>query len=90
MQEENNKLFVGNISYQTNDASLKEAFDAIDGVEVVDAKVITDRESGRSRGFGFVTLADAQMAQKAIDEMNNKDLDGRTIFVSVSKPKTDR
>ena len=60
-----------------------------DGVEVVEAKVITDRESGRSRGFGFVTVATPEMAQKAIDAMNEKEVEGRKIFVNISRPKTE-
>ena len=89
MQEENNKLFVGNISYQTNDASLKESFNAIDGVEVVDAKVITDRDSGRSKGFGFIEMSSDEEASRAISQYDGHELDGRTMRVSEAKPKAE-
>jgi RNA recognition motif-containing protein len=88
MQEENNKLFVGNLSYNIGDAQLMEAFGAIEGVEVVEARVIMDRYSGNSRGFGFVTVANPEMAKAAIEAMNNTELDGRTIFVNISRPQT--
>lgn len=86
MSEENNKLFIGNLSYSVNDDQLREMFSTLEGVEVTEAKVITDKFSGRSRGFGFVTLANAEMATKAIEAMNNKDIDGRNLTVNVAKP----
>ncbi|MFA5926560.1 MAG: RNA-binding protein [Patescibacteria group bacterium] len=87
MQEEANKLYIGNLSFAVTDDQLLELFSALEGVDVVDAKVITDRESGRSRGFGFVTVATPEMAQKTIELMNNKEVDGRTIFVNIAKPQ---
>jgi hypothetical protein len=83
-----NKLFVGGLSWGTVDASLRQAFEAIG--EVTDAKVITDRETGRSRGFGFVTMADQASAQRAIAEMDGQVLDGRTIKVNEAAEKPPR
>ncbi len=73
------KLFVGGLAWRTTDAELREAFEQFG--EVTDAKVITDRDTGRSRGFGFVTFANDDDADQAKAEMNGKDLDGRTIRV---------
>ena len=75
-----NKLFVGGLSWNTDDNGLREAFEAYG--EVTDAKVITDRDTGRSRGFGFVTFASSDDAQNAIEEMNGASLDGRTLNVN--------
>lgn len=80
------KLFVGGLSFNTNDEGLKASFEKFG--EVTDAKVITDRDSGRSRGFGFVTLADEQAADKAMEEMNGADLDGRALTVNVAKARS--
>jgi RNA-binding proteins (RRM domain) len=73
------KLFVGGLSWGTNDEGLRKAFEKFG--EVQDAKVITDRETGRSRGFGFVTFAEDQHASNAIGEMDGSNLDGRTIKI---------
>jgi len=81
-------LFVGKLSFSTTDDGLKEYFEKIG--EVVSAHVITDRDSGRSRGFGFVELADEADNQKAIDSLNGTELDGREISVSLATPKEDR
>ncbi len=75
-----NKLFVGGLSWNTTDEGLREAFSRFG--EIVEAKVISDRETGRSRGFGFVTLADSTAAQNAIREMDGSSLDGRNIRVN--------
>jgi RNA recognition motif-containing protein len=80
------KLFVGGLSFNTDDAGLKAAFAAFG--DVTEAKVVTDRDSGRSRGFGFVTMADEAAADKAIAEMNSKVLDGRTLNVSVARTRS--
>jgi len=80
------KLFVGGLSFNTDDGGLKEAFAQFG--DVVEAKVITDRESGRSRGFGFVTISDAAAADRAIEGMNGKELDGRTLNVNEAKQRT--
>lgn len=80
-----NKLFVGSLSWNTDDRGLEEAFARFG--EITDAKVITDRESGRSRGFGFVTFADASAAQRALEEMNGAQLDGRTLNVDLAQER---
>jgi RNA recognition motif-containing protein len=80
------KLFVGSLSWDTNDHGLREAFAQFG--EVTEAKVITDRDSGRSRGFGFVTFADEDAAEKAKSAMNETQLDGRTIRVDVANERT--
>ena len=86
--EEKNKLYVGNLSYSVTDESLAELFASFG--EVTEAKVIIDKFSGRSKGFGFVTMADEKAAEKAIAEMNGKEVDGRAIVVNVSRPKEAR
>lgn len=82
------KLFVGNLSYSTTDDSLKSAFDK--SGNVVSAKVIIDRESGRSKGFGFVEMSDAAEADKAIADWNGQELDGRKIVVNIARPMEPR
>ena len=84
----NKKVFVGSLPWAVNNDSLKELFAAMG--EIVDAVVITDRATGRSRGFGFVTFADEAAAKKAVDEMNEKEIEGRKIFVNFAKEQTDR
>uniref|UniRef100_A0A1J3F071 Glycine-rich RNA-binding protein 2, mitochondrial n=2 Tax=Noccaea caerulescens TaxID=107243 RepID=A0A1J3F071_NOCCA len=79
------KLFVGGLSWGTDDQSLRDAFAHFG--EVVDAKVIVDRESGRSRGFGFVNFSDETAANAAISEMDGKDLNGRNIRVNVANDR---
>ncbi len=79
------KLFVGSLSWNTDDSGLMQAFAPFG--EISEAKVITDRDSGRSRGFGFVTFDDDEAADKAIAAMNDTDLDGRTIRVNVAQDK---
>lgn len=74
------KLFVGGLSWDTTDDSLRTAFERYG--DVTDAAVITDRETGRSRGFGFVTFADAASADSAISAMDGSSLDGRSIRVN--------
>lgn len=81
-------LFIGSIAYSTTDDSLKAFFETIGEVE--SARVITDRDTGRSKGFGFVQFADEANNQKAIDELNGKELDGRPINVTEARPKEDR
>ena len=90
MEEQANKLYVGNLPYSMNDDSLKQLFADLEGIEVVEAKVITDKFSGRSKGFGFVTLADADMAQKAIEALNGKDIEGRPLTVNIARPMEKR
>lgn len=81
-------LFIGSLAYATTDDSLKAFFETIG--EVTSARVVTDRETGRSKGFGFVEFADEANNQKAIDELNGKELDGRAINVNLARPKEDR
>jgi len=78
-------IYVGNLAYSTNDESLKSAFGAYG--EVTSARVVSDRMTGRSKGFGFVEMPDRAQAQAAIDALNGKELDGRTLRVNESQPK---
>jgi len=81
-----NKLFVGGLSWDTNDVGLKEAFASFGTVH--EAKVILDRETGRSRGFGFVTLNDVAEAEAATAAMDGTMLDGRTIRVNAAQERS--
>ena len=82
------KLFVGSLAWATNDDSLKDFFSAAGNV--VSANVIVDRETNRSKGFGFVEMSSDEEAKKAVDELNGKDLDGRPIVVSEARPREER
>jgi len=82
------KLFVGGVSWSTTEEGLRKAFESFG--EVTEAKIITDRETGRSRGFGFVTFADAADAMAAISKMDGTDLDGKTIRVNEAQDKPSR
>jgi len=88
VEQVESKLFVGNLSWNVTSEMLGEFFAEIG--EVVSASVVTDRETGRSRGFGFVEMANKELAEKAVEEMNGKELDGRPITVNIARPKTDR
>ena len=79
------KLFVGSLSWDTNDDGLRTAFSAHG--EISEAVVISDRDTGRSRGFGFVTFEDDESADKAVAALNGTELDGRTIRVDVAQAK---
>jgi RNA recognition motif-containing protein len=79
------KLYVGGLSYSTTGETLREYFSQCGTVE--SASVITDKFSGQSRGFGFIEMATAEEAQRAISELNGKELDGRKITVNVSNPR---
>lgn len=81
-------LFIGSLAYATTDDTLKAFFEQIGEVE--SARVITDRDSGRSKGFGFVQYKDESDNQKAVDKLNGKELDGRAISVGLARPKEDR
>lgn len=81
-------IYISNLSYDVNDSDLRELFEEYG--DVSSAKVIMDRESGRSRGFGFVEMSDDMQGQKAIDELNQAEYDGKVINVNVAKPRTDR
>lgn len=82
------KLFVGSLAWATTDDSLKAHFETVGTVE--SARVITDRESGRSRGFGFVEFASDDDAKKAIETLNDSELDGRNITVNEARPREDK
>ena len=81
-------IYVGNLSYDTTEDTLRALFAEFGEVEA--ARVITDRYTGRSKGFGFVEMTAEDAAQKAIDALNGKSVDGREIRVDKAKPKTER
>lgn len=83
-----NKLYVGNLAYSVRDESLQEAFSQFG--TVISAKVMMDRETGRSKGFGFVEMSTDDEAQSAINGMNGQALEGRAIVVNVARPREDR
>ena len=83
-----NKLFVGNLSFNTTENDLQDAF-AAHGT-VLEANLMMDRTTGRPRGFGFVTMSSPEEAQKAIEALNGKSIDGRALTVNVAKPKEER
>ena len=78
-------IYVGNLPYDATDAKLEETFASFGTVER--AKVIVDRVSGRSRGFGFVEMASSEEAKAAIEGLNGSELDGRTLVVNEARPK---
>ena len=82
------KLYVGNLSYGTTDSDLQGMFEEFGSVQ--SAQVIMDRESGRSKGFGFVEMGSDQEAEAAINALNGKDVDGRPLTVNEAKPREDR
>ncbi|OGZ37881.1 MAG: hypothetical protein A3F21_01660 [Candidatus Portnoybacteria bacterium RIFCSPLOWO2_01_FULL_38_39] len=82
------KLYVGSLSYNTSEDTLKDAFSKAGTVE--SAAVITDKMTGRSKGFGFVEMSSDEEAQKAIEMWNGKELDGRNIVVNEARPMEDR
>jgi RNA recognition motif-containing protein len=81
------KLFVGSLPWAVDDQQLKDAFAEFG--EVTYAKVIIDRDTNRSKGFGFVEFADEAAAKAAIDKLNNSEMNGRTIVVNEAKPRED-
>ena len=80
-----NKLFVGGLSWDTNDEGLRAAFERFGPIN--DSKVITDRDTGRSRGFGFITFDAPADAQTAIEEMDGATIDGRQVRVNVAQER---
>jgi cold-inducible RNA-binding protein len=84
----NNKLFVGNLSFNTTENDLQDTF-AAHGT-VLEANLMMDRESGRPRGFGFVTMSTPAEAEAAINALNGKSIDGRALTVNVAKPREER
>lgn len=83
-----NKLFVGNLSFNTTEAQLRDTFSA-HGV-VAEVNLMMDRETGRPRGFGFITMNTAEEAQAAIQALSGKSVDGRELTVNVAKPREER
>jgi RNA recognition motif-containing protein len=81
-------LYVGNLPHSTTEGELRSAFEAHGAVEKV--SIVTDRDTGRSRGFGFVEMTNAGEAEKATAALNGSDLGGRTLTINEAKPKTDR
>lgn len=81
-------IYVGNLSFQTTEESFRAAFEGFG--EVSSAKIITDRETGRSKGFGFIDMPNDDEAQTAISEMNGKEIDGRALTVNEARPKPER
>lgn len=85
---DNKKLYVGNLPWSMTSDTLREMFSQFG--EVSDAVVITDRMSGRSKGFGFVTFATEEAATAATQQMHEKDIEGRKIIVNVARPREER
>ena len=84
----NTKIFVGNLSFNTTENDLHDAF-AAHGT-VIEANLMMDRDSGRPRGFGFITMSSPEEAKKAIEALNGATLDGRNLTVNEARPKADR
>src|SRR5215471_7898931 len=82
------KLYVGNLSYNTSEDELRDAF--AEYGEVASAKIITDRETGRSKGFGFIEFADDEVAKRAMTSMNGAQLGGRALTVNEARPQAER
>jgi len=82
------KVYVGNLPWSVDDEKLRELFSSYGDIE--ESTVIKDKFSGRSKGFGFVTFSSDEAAQKAIAEMNNKEIEGRQLKVNEAKPMEDR
>lgn len=80
-------IFIAGLSYNITDADLNDLFGEYG--DIASAKVVMDRETGRSKGYGFVEMNDEEAGQKAIDELNGAEYDGRTISVSVARPRTE-
>src|SRR5579862_8062170 len=82
------KLFVGNLDFKVTENDLQDAFAAFG--TVVEANLVTDRTTGRPRGFAFVTMSTPEEAQKAIEAMNGKELGGRALNVNIARPREER
>ena len=82
------KLYVGNLSFNTSNYDLEELFGQVGTVE--SANVVEDRETGRSRGFGFVEMSSKEEGENAIEQFNGKEVDGRELKVNEAKPREDR
>jgi RNA recognition motif-containing protein len=81
----NSKLYVGNLNYQTTEEQLRQIFSEV--APVASVALITDRETGRPKGFGFVEMETSEGAREAIEKLNNREVDSRTITVSEARPK---
>ena len=81
-------LYVGNLPYSMNDQELNELFSQVGDVQ--SARVMSDRETGRSRGFGFVEMADDDAGHEAIEKLNGHDIDGRALVVNEARPREER
>ncbi|MBN1495964.1 MAG: RNA-binding protein [Spirochaetes bacterium] len=81
------KIYVGNLPYSVNDADLEKMFSQFGSV--TESKIITDRDTGRSKGFGFIEMPNQTEGEEAIKQLDGKDMDGRNIKVNVAKPKVD-
>ena len=84
----NNKLFVGGVAWATTEEGLKEFFSQVGNV--VEVKIIIDKMTGKSRGFAFVTMETEEEAEKAINELNGKELDGRGLTINIARPQENR
>ena len=82
------RLYVGNLSYNTTNETLNQHFSQVGTVDKAD--VLMDKMTGRSRGFGFVEMSTDEEAQKAVEELNGKELDGRALTVNEARPMTDK
>lgn len=82
------KLYVGNLSFNTTDDDLANLFSSAGNVD--SATVVTDRDTGRSRGFGFVEMSSREEGEEAIEKFNGKEVDGRTLTVNEARPREDR
>jgi RNA recognition motif-containing protein len=78
-------IYVGNLSYKVEENELRQVFEEYG--EVASVKIITDKYSGRSKGFAFIEMNDEKQAKKAIEELNQKEIDGRQIIVNVARPR---
>ena len=82
------RIYVGNLSFKTTEDQLRDQF--TEHGDVAEVVIVTDRDTGRSRGFGFVTLDDDGAAREAIEKLNGAEVDGRTLTVNEAKPRTSR
>ncbi len=82
------KIYVGNLSYSTSEEDLRQAFEQHGAVDSVN--VIIDRSTGRSKGFGFIEMGNDEEAKAAMNALNGKDVDGRTLNVNEARPRTER
>jgi RNA recognition motif-containing protein len=81
-------IFTGNLSYDLTESAMRELFEEFG--EVTSAKIITDRDTGRSKGFGFVEMSDKTAAMEAIEQLNGKDMGGRALVVNEARPREER